>query len=153
MTATLNVPTAEEVEAALDISGLAWCRREASWAVPAAGGALRELHVLRVPGGVRVEAVLVEWDEATPEACQALAQFLNAARDSLRHAHCETDASQARVVAHVEGTELESGLTHALLGVSAGCRFLAREARALLVPDMARHYLQFHAHREVVTRQ
>jgi hypothetical protein len=137
--------SAEEIEAALDVSGLPWCRRDTGWAVPAADGVPRELHVSETLDGVRVEAILVEWDEAADEARQALAQFLGAAEVSLLNARCEVDGSQARVFAFVGGAELEAGLTHALFGVSAGCRFLAREARALLVPEMARHYLQFHA--------
>jgi hypothetical protein len=135
---------AEEVEMALDAIGLPWSRRDGGWAVPAADGVARELRLSPADGGVRVEAVLIEWDEAGDDSRAALARFLSAAQGSLRHAHCERDERQARVVAQLRPAELETGLADALLGVSAGCRFLAREASALLSPELARLYLAFH---------
>ena len=129
---------AEEIEMTLDSTGRPWTRREDSWAVPA-NGVARELRVSRTADGLRVDAVLIEWDEAAPESLEALTRFLDAAR-TVRH---EVEATRAIVLAEVPAERLESELPAALDAVSAGCRFLAREAKALLTLDLARKYLSF----------
>ncbi|HJT76866.1 MAG TPA: hypothetical protein VJ739_06650 [Gemmataceae bacterium] len=142
--AELPVPADEVIEAALEASGLAWSRRDTAWAVPANEILPRELKIRSVPGGVKLEAVLAEWDEIMPECGEALARFLVAAQAGLRGARCEMDATTARVTALVGAEQIDSDFVHALMGVAAGCRLLARQAVALLLPDMARAYLAFH---------
>ena len=129
---------AEEIEMTLDSTGRPWTRREDSWAVPADGVA-RELRVSRAGDGLRVDAVLIEWDEAAPESLQALTRFLETART----VRFEVEATKATVLAEVSAERVESELPAALAAVSSGCRFLAREAKALLTPDLARKYLSF----------
>jgi hypothetical protein len=132
----------EVIEEALTASGFAWTRRQAGWAVPARGALPRELSIERVPSGVRVAALLVSWDEAGPAEVEALACFLGRAQRGLRFARCELAERQARVAALVPAEEIESGLPDALGGVAAGAQLLAREAAALLVPALARAYVQ-----------
>jgi hypothetical protein len=134
----------EEVEGALEGSGFAWSRREKVWAVPANETLPRELQINVSPGGVRVEAVLVEWDEIGATEAQALAQFLLAAQGGLRFARCELTGRSARLVAGADVAHLDEDLCHGLMGVAAGCRLLAREAAALLGPEAARLFLDFH---------
>lgn len=129
---------AEEIEMTLDSTGRTWTRREDSWAVPTDGVA-RELRVSRAADGLRIDAVLIEWDEAAPESLAALARFLEAARPY----RCEIEATRATLLAEVSAERVESELPAALATVSAGCRFLAREAKALLAPDLARKYVMF----------
>ncbi len=137
------MPADEVIEAALEASGLAWSRRDTAWAVPANEILPRELKIRSVPGGVRVDAALVEWDEIMPECSEALARFLVTAQAGLRGARCEIDASAARVAALVGTEQIDSDFVHALRGAAAGCRLLARQALALLLPDVARAYLAF----------
>ncbi|HWG47330.1 MAG TPA: hypothetical protein VN688_31495 [Gemmataceae bacterium] len=139
-----SLPPEEVVTAALDAAGLAWSRREGGWAVPATSDRPGELRVRRVPGGVRVEAVLVEWDEAEPKETAGLARFLFAAQASLRFARCELNSHGACVISHAETVRLETDLGHSLRAVAAGCRLLTRAARALAAPEVARRYLRFH---------
>jgi hypothetical protein len=141
---TQAVPPPEAVEAALDGSGVGWCSRDDGWAVPATQARPWELRVRPVPGGVRVEAVLAEWDEDDRVEAAGLARFLAAAQASLRFARCELGPHSARVVSLAEGPRLETDLPHSLRGVAAGCGLLVREVRALLVPEVARRYLAFH---------
>jgi hypothetical protein len=138
------LPEEEPLEAALEAAGLAWCRRETAWAVPASAGLPRELQITPEPGAVRVAAALVEWDEIGEGEAAALARFLVAAQAWLRFARCELEGGAARVVSRAAAARLETDLAHSVLGVAAGCRLLAREASALLVPEVARHYLEFH---------
>ncbi len=93
-----------------------------------------------VPGGTRATAVLADWDEIAPVCRDALAEFLLAAQAGLRCARCELDERRASLVAFVATASLEVDLTHALLGVAAGCDLLAREATALLRPEIAEIY-------------
>jgi hypothetical protein len=137
-------PTADVLEAALEASGLAWARREKGWAVPANDRLPRELHVGPTPTGLRVEAVLAEWDEITPAEREALALFLATAQAGLRGARCEMDGRGARVVAVVEAAQVDTELTCSLLAVAVACRQLARPAAALLVPEVAAAFLDFH---------
>jgi hypothetical protein len=138
-------PSEEVVEAVLETSGLAWSRRERGWAVPAAENSPRELRISAEPGQVRVEAVLADWDEIGVVEAEALARFLYLAQPGLRCARCELHERQARVSSVIETEYLETDLPHGLRGVAAGCRLLARETTALLVPEMARALLEFHA--------
>ena len=135
---------AEQIEMALDGAGLPWTRRESGWAVTPPDGAGRELLV-RAADGLLVDAVLAEWDEAAPESLAALKLFLERAQASIRGVRCTIEGTQARILAEVSAEEIEGELPRAIQVVSAGCRFLAREARALLEADLARQYLAFHS--------
>lgn len=135
----------EALEAAIDASGLNWSRRETTWAVPATDGLPRELLVTRVPAGARVEAVLAEWTgDLGQDEAQALAELLSTAQAGVRFARCEMQDHSARAVSLAATETLDSDLTHSLMGVAAACRLLAREAEAVLVPEVARAYLDFH---------
>jgi hypothetical protein len=136
-------PAAETVEGALEASGLAWARREKGWAVPANDRLPRELHVGLTPAGVRVEAVLAEWDEIGPAEREALALFLTTAQAGLRGARCELDATSARVATLVEAAHVDGDLPRALPAVAVACRQLARPAAALLTPEAAAAFLEF----------
>jgi hypothetical protein len=135
-----ETPSAEIIEAALDGSGFPWSRRASSWAVAVTERLPREVLVSPVPGGARVAAILTEWDEIAPVCWQALTGFLVAAQAGLRFARCEADEDHARVVAFAASATLDADLPHALLGVAAGCELLAREAAALLWPEVAEMY-------------
>jgi hypothetical protein len=134
---------AEAIEEALDTTGLGWKRREGSWVVPATGRLPREIVVTPEGDGVRVQAVLVEWDEIGPDERAALNLLLGRAEGGLRFARCELDATQARVTARVEAGHVESALADSVGGVAAGCRLLAREVGTLLAPDAARAFREF----------
>ncbi len=134
---------AEAVEGALDTTGLGWKRREDSWVVPATGRLPREILIAPEGGGVRVQAVLVEWDEIGPDERAALALLLCRAQLGLRFARCELSATQARVTALVEARHIDGALADSAGGVAAGCRLLAREAGALLAPEAARAFREF----------
>jgi hypothetical protein len=131
----------EAIEMALDGGGLPWSRRASCWSVAVTERLPREVLVRSAPGGACVQAVLVEWDDLAPACREALAHFVAAAQAGLRFAHCECDARQARVTAFAATERLDADLTHALLGVAAGCELLAREAAALLRPEVAEMYL------------
>jgi hypothetical protein len=159
MSEALRERITDEVEAALEASSLAWGRRGDEWVIAASEGLPRELRVrapltlpsphsggegrVRGSDGVLVEAVLVEWDEITDESHEALALFLAVARAGLRGCRGELDDTSARLVAVLDGESLEAELPRGLHGVAAGCRRMAREARALLIPSLARAYLAF----------
>jgi hypothetical protein len=137
-------PSDEAVEAALEGSSFAWSRREHGWAVPANETLPREMQVQGTPRGLRIEAVLVEWDEIGATEAEALARFLLAAHAGLRFARCEWIEGRARLAATAASAHLDEDLRHGLLGVAASCRLLAREAVALLLPEAARLFLDFH---------
>ncbi len=137
-------PAAEALEAALDASGYAWAKREKGWAVPANENLPRELQISVTPHGVRVEAILADWEQIGDVEGQALAAFLVGAQSGLRFARCEMDAISAHVVSTADAAHLDADLAHALTGVAVGCRLLAREAATLLVPEAARAFLEFH---------
>jgi hypothetical protein len=138
-----QVSLAERIEGALEASGFAWKRRERSWVVPAGGRLVREIEVVPVPAGVRVQSVLVGWDEIGPAEQEAIAWLLCRAQLGLRWARCEMDGREARVAALVATSRIDPGLTDSLAGVAAGSRLLAREVGALLAPELARAYLEF----------
>jgi hypothetical protein len=133
----------DEVAAALDATGLNWTNRGAAWVAPAGEGVPCGLRVKAAEGGAEVEAVLVEWDKAEAECDRALSRFLALAQTGLNGCRAERDQGRARVVARVaRGQEAE--LVQGVRGVAAACRGLARAARALLIPELARAYLAFH---------
>jgi hypothetical protein len=132
----------ELIEGALDATGLGWKRRDGGWVVPAGGRLPREVLVAHEGDGVRVQAVLVEWDEIGGDERAALAQLLGRAEVGLRFARCELSAAQARVTALVEAKDIEGALADAVGGVAAGCRLLAREVGALLAAQVARAFLE-----------
>lgn len=134
----------DAVATALAASGLAWSRRGDSWVIPATLDRPWELRVRQVTDGVRVEALLTGWDEGEPRETDALARFLVMAQSFLRCARCELAPDGARVVSHASLARLETDLGHSLRAVMVGCRLLAREARALTVPEVGRGYLRFH---------
>jgi hypothetical protein len=133
--------TDEAIEAALDGAGFAWSKRAASWSVAVAARLPREVLVSTEAGGAKVSAVLAEWDEIVPACSEALERFLVAAQAGLRFARCEKDEKRARVVGYAGAAALDTDLVHALLGVAMGCDLLAREAEALLRPEVAETYL------------
>jgi hypothetical protein len=135
--------TTEALEAALEASGLAWSRREKAWAVPASERIPRELVVRTIPGGARVEAVLIEWDVLAPAEEAALADFLLAAQTGLRGARCELGERTARAVCVLETAHVETDLVHGLSSVAVACRLLMRAAAALLTPEVAHAFLEF----------
>jgi hypothetical protein len=133
--------TDEAIEAALYGGGFPWSKRALSWAVAVAARLHREVLVSPAPGGARASATLVEWDQITPACSEALAQFLVAAQPGLRFARCEKADRRARITGFAGAAALDTDLCHALLGVAAGCDLLAREAEALLRPEVAETYL------------
>lgn len=137
--------TPESLEAALEGSGFAWARRDHGWAVPASDSTPREVSVSIAPGGVRLEAVLADWDEPSEPCLAAIASFLLAAHESIRAVRCHIDGSRAVVIARAESAHLEADVLHGLQGIATACRLLAREAAALLAPEVARAYLDFRA--------
>jgi hypothetical protein len=138
-----NAGLTEVIEGALDATGLGWKRRDEGWVVPASGRLPREVLVSPEGGGVRVQAVLVEWDEIGTDERAAIGRLLCRAQLGLRFARCELSATQARVTALVESRHVEGALADSVGGVAAGCRLLAREAGALLAADVARAFLAF----------
>jgi hypothetical protein len=134
--------TDDVVEMALDGTGIAWMRRETGWALTPPGLA-RESNVVAEENEVRVEAVLIEWDEAREVSVEALRVFLTRAEAELTGVRCRLGGTRARIEAVVPEEQLESELEAAIRDVVGGCRALAREARALLDGELARHYLAF----------
>jgi len=134
---------AEDVEMTLDADGWAWTRRDAGWAVPSAGEVTREIRVIPTDDGVRLDAVLIEWDEAAAESREALALFLKRAERDVPGVGCSLDGTLARLSANVPAGQIECRLGEALRSMFAGCRLLAAGARALLSPELARQYLSF----------
>jgi hypothetical protein len=135
--------TVEELETALDSTGVSASRRQAGWSVSPPPRCPRELLMTIVPGGVRVRAALADWDEIDPVSSSALAEFLASAQAGLRFARCTLDERNAHVMAFARASHLESDLLPALRAVATGCELLAREASALLRPELAEHYLAF----------
>ncbi len=143
---TLNAPgnrTEEAVEAALEATGWPWTKRGEVWAISAHAGLSREVLIRPVAEGVRVEAVLVEWESG--EEAEAVAQLLGRAQDDLREVRCEREGSVARLAADVPAGQIDEGLPRTVKRVAVALRLLAREAAALLNAEAARAYLAFHA--------
>ena len=139
----LQVEMDERIEAALEASGFAWKRREQAWVVPANERLPREIQITQVAEAIRVEAVLIGWDEIGEVESLALGRLLCRAQFGLRFARCELEGCQTCVAALVEPAFVERDLPDSLAGVAAGSRLLAREVGVLLAPEMARTYLAF----------
>jgi hypothetical protein len=141
--ATAAWPADDLVESALDATGLAWSRRDAVWAIAPTSSLTRELLVQPVPGGVRIEAVLIEWDEVGAPQMEALNRFLRLAERGLRFARCAIDGKKVVVWGEAASGEadLETLVPLCVGGVTAACRHLVREVAALLVPELAQTYL------------
>jgi hypothetical protein len=133
--------TDEAIEAALDGAGFPWSKRASSWSVAVTARLPREVLVSQAPDGAKVSAVLAEWDEISLACAEALERFLVAAQAGLRFSRCEKDEKRARLVGFAGSAALDTDLVHALLGVAMGCDLLAREAEALLRPEVAETYL------------
>jgi hypothetical protein len=142
MTAVVQLD--EAITEALESAGLAGKHRDDGWVVPAGGRLVREIVLTPEGDGVRVRAVLVEWDEVGQAEVEAVGQFLEQARDGLRFARGELEATRAVVTALIVGSRIAEGVADAVGGVAAVCRLLAREVNALLHPEAARTFLEFH---------
>jgi hypothetical protein len=135
-------PPEDVLADAMDQTGLACVRRDALWAVPASPGLPRELLIQPRAGGVTVEGTLTTWESISSECADALAEFLVAAQAGLRWARCELRSHSAHVVCQTRSEHLGVYLVHAVHGVASAARMLAREASALLVPELAYIYLE-----------
>jgi hypothetical protein len=133
----------ERIDAALEAAGRIWKRREGAWIIPASERLPREIRITALGDHLRVEAILVSWDEIGADEMRALGRLLDRAQSDLRFARCQMDERQARIAAVVESSFLERDLPDALSSVMAGIRLLAREVGVLLMPEMARTYLAF----------
>jgi hypothetical protein len=137
-----SLPAEDAVEDILNEGNLTSSRRGASWAIAPLPGFARELGVELVPGGVRIEAILASWDEINPDSAHALEEFLLTSQSILKCARCELGSHRACVVSPIRTEDLRLQLMHGLLGVAAATRLLAREASALLAPEIAQVYLE-----------
>jgi hypothetical protein len=133
----------DAIDAALEELGLAWKRREANWVVPASARCPQEVVLSVREDQLRVESVLVSWDEIGEEEHQALAWFLCRAQAALRFGRCELEEERAIVAGQLQSGEVEVGLTHVLGSVLAASRALGRPVAALLQPGLAGAYLGF----------
>jgi len=135
---------AEAVEAALESTGWTWSKREKHWAVPSNASLPRELLLRLGERGIRVEAVLSEWDDTSPAVVEALTRFLLHAQAGLRCARCEINGNVARIVSLVDFEQIDAELLSALQGVAVAVRLLVREVLALQNAEAAAAYLAFH---------
>lgn len=133
----------ERIDAALEAAGRVWKRREGAWIVPAGERLPREIRITTQGVRVRIEAILMSWDEIGADETLALSRLLCRAQFDLRFARCELDERQARIAALVEASVVERDLPDALSSVMAEIRLLAREVGLLLAPETARTYLDF----------
>jgi hypothetical protein len=139
----MQVDMDERIEAALEASGFAWKRREQAWVVPANERLPREIQIVQVAESVRVEAVLLGWDEIGEMEALALGRLLCRAQFGLRFARCEVEEQQTRVAALAEPAFVERDLPDSVAGVAAGSCLLAREVGVVQATEMARMYLAF----------
>lgn len=144
--------TPEALEAALDSSGFAWTRREQNWAIAAGSTTPREIVLHLEPDGVRLEAVLCDWDAIDDVGQTALTEFLLAAQETLRGVRFHLDANRAVAVARADANHLDADVLHGLHAVANACRSMIREAAALLTPTVARGYLAVREIRGVPSR-
>jgi hypothetical protein len=135
----------ELIEDILSQAGLTFVRRESSWAVASTSGLPREVLISPVLGGITVESTLATWDAIGDESTDALAAFLETAQAGLRYGRCELRSHSAHVVSQIRTEDLGLQLMHGLRGVAAAIHVLAREASALLVPELAHIYLELSA--------
>ena len=134
---------AEIVEDVLAEMGLPWKRREGGWVVPASAHRPREVMLSTSPEGLRVEAELCSWDTLGESEHRALSIVLEKASACQRFARCAVGAARATVAATLPAQAVEAGLRTAIGGVLVGSRALAREASALLTPNIAGEVLRF----------
>jgi hypothetical protein len=133
----------EVVEAALDGLGVPWKRRDLDWLIPVGPRWPNQVALTVHEDRLRVEAVLVSWDELEPRERSALELLLARAEggpSGVRFGLAEREA--------VAWTELPAGtseaaVTEAVARVATAARLLAREAGALLGPEVAEGYLRF----------
>ncbi len=133
----------EIIEDVLDAMGLPWKRREGGWVVPVSAQRPREVTLNPSPEGLRVEAELCSWDTLGESERRALSIVMQKASASLRDASCTVEPTRVTVMATLPSREIETGLQSAIGGVLVGCRALAREAIALLAPNIASEVLRF----------
>jgi hypothetical protein len=138
----------EGVAESLEALGLGGKRRGDGWVIPAGGLVPREIEITAEGGTLRVQAVLLEWDEIGADEREAVGRFLERAQSGLRFARCRLEQTRAVVTGLVDRE-----LADAVGGVLAGCRLLAREVGALLAPAAARAYLDFLASQDNESEQ
>jgi hypothetical protein len=136
----------DAVESALDGLGASWKKREGGWVIPATARTPCEIAIVTNAGGLRVEGVLLSWDEAGQKELTALAALLKRAESDLPGARFEL--GQGRAVVAVEASS-ERTLPAAVACVVLAARLVGREAALLLEKEMADRYLAFFgAHQE-----
>jgi hypothetical protein len=133
----------EVVEAALDSVGWPWRRRQHGWVIPASAHLPREIEIIPEEAGLRVQAVLVDWDDLGADERRALAWMLCRAQLGLRFCRGELAQRQALLAGQLAVRDVECGLANLLGGTAAGLRLLGREAGDLLLPGLASVYLHF----------
>src|SRR5262249_54927002 len=69
----------DAVESALDGLGASWKKREDGWVIPATARTPCEIVIVANSDGLRIEGVLVRWDEAGETELTALAALLKRA--------------------------------------------------------------------------
>jgi hypothetical protein len=131
------------VVGAVESAGLPCKRREPGWVVPVGAGRSVEVALVRVAGRLRVESVLMSWDEIGDIEQEALARFLCRAQSGLRFARCELHPKQVVVAANLTSADLESSLPHAVAAVVAAGRVLVHEVAALMSRELAQEYVNF----------
>jgi hypothetical protein len=147
-----RMPPEDVLDDLLTQSVFTFARRDSAWIIAPAKSLCREIVVEPAQGGVKVEANLTAWDTITDRSTLALAEFLVSAQAGLRCARCELGSQSARAVCRIRSDDLSVHLMHGVRGVAAGVRgvaaatqMLAREASALLDPELARIYLEMSA--------
>jgi hypothetical protein len=140
-----RMPPEDVLDDLLTQSGFTFARRDSAWVIAAAKGLRREIVVEPAQGGVKVEANLTAWDAITDRSSLALAEFLVSAQAGLRCARCELGSHSARAVCRIRTEDLSLHLMHGIRGVAAAAEMLAREAGALLDPELAHIYLDMSA--------
>jgi len=139
--ATSEIP--EVIEAGLDGLGVPWKRREADWVVTV-GPRWPYQVCLTVSGDrLRVEAVLVSWDELSQTERLALALLLERAQGGVSGVRFSLNERQAVAWAELPTSENEHAVTRAVGRVETAARLLAREAGAVLNLEVAEAYLRF----------
>jgi hypothetical protein len=142
MSATSEIDN-EVVEASLDTLGVPWKRREDGWVVPSGPRWPYQVSVTACAGTLRVEAVLVSWDELGPTERSALECLLARAERCQPGVRFELDADRALAWRSLPAGSSERALTAVVARVAESTRRLAREAGALLNQEVAQAYLRF----------
>ncbi len=134
----------DAVESVLESTGLEWTRRASAWALPANRVVPREILLTCEADGIRLEAVLAQWEEIDASCARALDHFLHQAESGFHFVRLKRSAERATGFALVPEAHLEEDLPVALVGMSAACQHLPCEVEALLQPEIARQFLTFH---------